>query len=81
MHPNLMNNLARQRQAERRDEYHFRDNGDEAVSRGAHGAGRRLRQVRRSVGSALVMVGTRLLPANQPVADWALQASRDSTVR
>ncbi|MGH9016590.1 MAG: hypothetical protein ACRDY1_02465 [Acidimicrobiales bacterium] len=81
MHPDLITALARQRQADLRHEYQFRDLDGNAVDHEAARAGRPLVQVRRSLGSALVLMGTRLLPPGHPAADWALTSGRDAVMR
>jgi hypothetical protein len=68
MHPELIGALARQHQAERLRRRHFRSRT------GPQPPGDRtrlpVRHIRYSVGSALVLVGTRVLPPNQTDDEW-----------
>ncbi|HXQ44827.1 MAG TPA: hypothetical protein VN816_09320 [Acidimicrobiales bacterium] len=78
MHPDLIRALARERHAEILRAQHFRD-----IAAPSGDAGRRgpVHHLRRSLGSALVAAGTRLMPSNPPAARWAVQASRQGTRR
>jgi hypothetical protein len=62
MHPDLIRALARERQAENLRARQFRDTNSTSATPGAGVASGPVRRVRRSMGSALVHAGMRLIP-------------------
>ena len=62
MHPDLIRALARERHAELLRARQFRDTNSGLSSPRPTGASRSMRRVRRSMGSALVHAGMRLIP-------------------
>lgn len=79
MHPHFVQALARERRAEILRAQRFRDSGPDGEASYGAPSRRPHRPLRRSVGSFLVVAGTRLM-APRP-ADYALQASPDRTLR
>ncbi len=81
MHPDVIRALARERHAELLRDHHSRDSRHGADAPASHLNRRRrpVRHLRRSLGSALVQAGSRLMAPNHAAADWAVHASRDST--
>jgi hypothetical protein len=85
MHPEFIRALGREREAELLRHQHFRDTRSRrairriqknsavlvAVPSAAPVARRPVDHLRRSLGSALVTAGTRLLARRPPGADWA----------
>jgi len=79
MHPDFIHALGRERHAELLREQQFRNSrADRWPVDGSRGP---VDQLRRSLGTALVAAGTRLMPANRPAQPWGLTASRHSTMR
>jgi hypothetical protein len=79
MHPEFIRALARERQAELLHQQHLHRHMVVDASPGPS-AGSRIDHVRRSVGAALVVAGTRLMPPNRASTEW-FHASRESTLR
>jgi hypothetical protein len=79
MHPEFIRALARQRQADLLHQQHLHRHEVVDTSPGSS-AGNRIDHVRRSVGAALVVAGTRLMPPNRASTEW-FHASREGTVR
>ena len=80
MHPDLIRALARERQAELLRPRQFRNtqaDGYPSLDRTPPGP---VHHLRRTLGSALVTAGTRLM-APGPTADWALHGPPDARAR
>ena len=76
MHPELIRALGRERQAEllraqqfRDSQLHVRVDAEVGPASDIHRAGRPIEQFRRSLGSALVVAGTRLMATNRVSVD------------
>jgi hypothetical protein len=73
MHPSLIGALARQRQAELLRPQQFRDSRADRTASAADGARGPIRSVRYSLGTALVVAGTRLMARRETMAELAVQ--------
>jgi hypothetical protein len=81
MHPDVIRALVRERQAELLRHQQFRNIRAPGARTARKTTRRPVHHLRLSLGSALVVAGTRLLPSSHATADWAVQASRDRTLR
>ncbi|HXQ61075.1 MAG TPA: hypothetical protein VN796_02005 [Acidimicrobiales bacterium] len=81
MHPYLMEALARQHRAELLRQQHFRDRRAATPASSVDATPRPIGSVRRSLGTALVLAGTRLMTGRDPTAEWAVRAPADVTLR
>lgn len=80
MHPESMSALARQHQAELLRRQQFRESAGDGCGSLADRRSMPVNRLRRALGSALVLAGTRLMAGNGS-ADRVIQASRRSTMR
>ncbi len=80
MHPESMGALARQHQAELLRRQQFRDSAGDGSGSLADRKAMPVNPLRRALGSALVLAGTRLMAGNG-TADRVIHASRESTLR
>jgi hypothetical protein len=69
VHPDLLHALARQRQAETLRQHQFRHTRKQLTAPRAHRAATPIRRVRRTLGTALVAAGSRLLGGSPPPVD------------
>jgi hypothetical protein len=78
MHPDLLRALARERHAELLRARQFRDNRAGGSPSPVRRTQSPVHPLRRTVGSALVAAGTRLMAPGPGPADWAVPGSPDT---
>ncbi len=81
MHPHLITALARQRRADLLRQQRFRDDRLRCRAPAIDATERPIRSVRYSLGSALVLAGTRLMAGRGASVDLAVGAPVDAALR